>query len=244
MYTSTSISLLGFRSKHRPDATMGSCNDSLPRCPSESSPPLHKLQLPLSLPIPIRWSFSTHGNQSKLSRHSFTTTGHSNSEIHRIGHPFSIKWLHMSDLSTPRILPPPFAILQASPTATTSTAEPPPLILTVEPSMRTCSASIRCQLAPPRPLHLPPFTSPEILSEQAGQIKRTTCKGEFLAGCTVKGMNSLGSRLCHFAYKSLHLKTIPCELRSFQKIAIMCSTLNRTPLAGLLKICFILYFDK
>jgi hypothetical protein len=132
MYTSTSISLLPFRSKHRPDATMGSCNDSLPRCPSESSPPLHKLQLPLSLPIPIRWSFSTHGNQSKLSRHSFTTTGHSNSEIHRIGHPFSIKWLHMSDLSTPRILPPPFAILQASPTATTSTAEPPPLILTVE----------------------------------------------------------------------------------------------------------------
>jgi hypothetical protein len=38
------------------------------------SPPLHKLQLPPSVPIPICWSSSTHNNQSNLSRHSFMSS--------------------------------------------------------------------------------------------------------------------------------------------------------------------------
>jgi hypothetical protein len=153
MYTSTSVSLhpIHFRSKRHPDATVKSCNDSLPRCSSESSPPVHKLHLLSSVLIPIRWSSSTHSNQSKLSQHSFTIVGRSNSEIHHIGHPLSIKWLHRNNFSTSCILPPPFVILQASPTATTLTTKPLPWILTVEHSMRTCSASIRFRLAPPRP---------------------------------------------------------------------------------------------
>jgi hypothetical protein len=99
MYTSTSVSLhlVCFQSKCSPDIT-GSCNDSLPGHPSESSPPKHKLQLPPSLPIPICWSSSTHDNQSKLSQHSFTAVGRSYSKIHLVAHPLNIKLLFLFTL--------------------------------------------------------------------------------------------------------------------------------------------------
>jgi hypothetical protein len=76
---------------------------------------------------------------------------YSNSKNHRSTHPLHIKWLHRTELSTPHLLPPPFAILHGSPIGTTSTAKPPRLILTAEPSMLIASASIRCWLAPLRP---------------------------------------------------------------------------------------------
>jgi hypothetical protein len=152
MSTSVSLCPVHFQSECRPDAYAGSCNDSLPRRLYESLAPLHKLQLSPSLTIPIGSSSSTHDNQSKLSRHSFNTAAdRSNSQIHHGGHLLSIKWHHRNDLSTPRILPQPFTILQVSPNAMTSTAELPPPILVVEPLMPTGSASNWCGLAPPRP---------------------------------------------------------------------------------------------
>jgi hypothetical protein len=46
-------------------------------------------------------------------------------------------------------------------------------------------------VASPKALAPSPFTSSQksCRTEQAGQIKRMACKGEFLAGCTVKGTN-------------------------------------------------------
>jgi hypothetical protein len=140
------------RRSPRPVAAAESHINSLPSQPSDSSAPLQKLQPPPSLTIPICSSSSTDDNQSNLTRHSFTTAmGCSNSKNHRSAHRLNIKWLHRTELSTPHLLPPPFAILHGSPTGTTLTTEPPPLILTAEPSMLTTSASIRCWFAPLRP---------------------------------------------------------------------------------------------
>jgi hypothetical protein len=139
------------RSRRKPRMTLLSCCRLDSRLPCTSNKRRCPYQFP-SIGVPPE-AATEHNNATfiHLRRRSLQFQ-----ESTRHAHPYSIKWLQRSVLSTPHLLPPLVVNLLSFFTETTNTVEPPPPpLLTAEPSTSPSSTATRCGLVPPNPPLLP-----------------------------------------------------------------------------------------